>query len=315
MRKARMVPCVIGISALAALVLTPQAQATYPAPDGLIVFAADTGSGSQLYTVQPNGRDLRQITAVEGDAVSPDWSPDGRTIVFELDHPSGPPYCSIELMNADGTGMVDLTGDRAGCDTQPSFTPDGTRIVFERYNDVKNVDAIWRMDLNGSHRHLITTGTGGGGTDPNVSPDGSTISFIEGDGDLRQAVYTVHMDGTALTQIVPFRFDVAIKHDWSTNGGRIVFTDNADNFAKSANIATIRADGTGLQYLTHYRNPQLRAYVGSYSPDGRWIVFRLEDHGTYSLYRMRPGGSTPRLILAPSGFRPRYVDWGPAAQN
>src|SRR3954471_10753050 len=91
---------------LATLVLAPSALATFPAPNGLIVFGADTGSGSQLYTVRPKGHELRQITHVDGDAVFPDWSPDGRRIVFALETGDG---SSIELVNADGSHVTDVT--------------------------------------------------------------------------------------------------------------------------------------------------------------------------------------------------------------
>lgn len=74
-------------------------------------------------------------------------------IVFELDHPSGEPFCSIELINADGSGTADLTGPTNGCEAQPSFTPNGQRIVFERYDDQTNVDAIWSMNIAGADRH------------------------------------------------------------------------------------------------------------------------------------------------------------------
>jgi Tol biopolymer transport system component len=286
----------------------------HPGRNGAIVFGADTGSGSQLYTVRPNGHGLRQITRVDGDAVHPDWSPDGRRIVFELDHPSGPPGCSVELMNADGTGLVDLTGERNGCENQPSFTPDGRRVVFVHYDDITNVESIWSMNLSGGDRKEITRGTGTGVTDPNVSPDGRTVSFVDYNGqELGQALYTVRMDGSHLTRLTSFETDVAVKQDWSPDGWRIVFTDNADNFAKPANVATIRPDGTGLRYLTDYRTPGLRAYTGSYSPDGNWVVFRLEDHGRYGLYRMSAGGGAGHPILRLSSLKPRFIDWGPAA--
>ena len=41
------------------------------------------------------------------------------------------------------------------------------------------------------------------------------------------------------------------------------------------------------------------------------IVFRLEDHGQYGLYRMRPNGSGLHAILKLSSFKPRFIDWGP----
>ncbi|MEA2130556.1 MAG: hypothetical protein QOJ85_3447 [Solirubrobacteraceae bacterium] len=62
-------------------------------------------------------------------------------------------------------------------------------------------------------------------------------------------------------------------------------------------------------YPTHFSGQQ-RAYVGSHSPDGRWIVYRLEDHGQFALMRMRPDGSDVRTILPLLSFRPRSIDWG-----
>ena len=56
------------------------------------------------------------------------------------------------------------------------------------------------------------------------------------------------------------------------DGQHLVFGDNADRFTKSANIATVAPDGTDLTYLTHFHNPTHRAYVGGYSPNGRWIA-------------------------------------------
>ena len=301
-------------TAVAMFAFASTAIATFPAStNGLIAFSADTGSGFQLYTVRPNGHDLARIINIAGDAVNADWSPDGRMIAFELDHPTGEPLCSIMVMNSDGTGITDLTGQTNGCEAQPAFTPDGHRIVFERYDDTTNVDAIWSMNLGGADRHLITTGTDNGVTDPNISPDGRTLSFIDYNGlDFGQALYTSRVAGNNLFQLTPFSFDVAIKHDWAPDGRHLVFTVNADfpNPGDSANIATIAPDGTGLRYLTDYTGGQTNAFVGSYSPDGRWIVFRLGDHGRYGLYVMHPDGTAQHAILKLSSFKPRFIDWG-----
>jgi len=218
------------------------------------------------------------------------------------------------MMNADGSGLVELLPAPNGFEGQPSFTPDGKRIVFERFEiDPCCDDAIWIMNLDGNVRERITSGPGGV-TDPNVSPDGQTLSFVGFNGqDFGQALFTASIDGSHLFQLTPFTFDVAIKQDWAPDGRHLVFTVNADfpHPGDSANIATIRPDGTDLRYLTHYQCGDVNAFVGSYSPDGHWIVFRLEDHGKYGLYKMRPDGASLQPILSLSSFKPRYIDWGP----
>jgi Tol biopolymer transport system component len=92
-----------------------------------------------------------------------------------------------------------------------------------------------------------------------------------------------------------------------------VFTDHADlpNPGDSANVAVVDADGTREHLLTHLTGGQSNAFAGSYSPDGRWIVFRLEDHGQFALMRMRPDGTHLHTILPFSDFAARFIDWGP----
>jgi Tol biopolymer transport system component len=297
--------------AIATLALAPAASATYAGRNGLIAFQADTGCGTQIYTVRPNGHDLTQVTHVDGEAVRPDWAPDGRRLVFESDSEAN--CANVAIMNADGSQLAVVPHGPDICERDPSFTPDGSRLVFTHNDPTTNADALWSMNLDGSDRQLIIAPPNGL-TDPNVSPDGQTISFVGFNGqDLGQALFTVRMDGSGLTQVTPFEFDVAIKQDWAPDGRRIVFTDNADNFDRPANVATIRPNGTGLHYVTDLQSPDLRAYTGSYAPDGQWIVFRLEDHGSYALYRVRPDGNALHAILPLSDLRPRFIDWGPAA--
>jgi Tol biopolymer transport system component len=292
------------------------AYATFPGANGRIAFAAlptPDAPGKQIYTIEPNGTGLRQLTHLDGDATAPHWSPDGTRIVFELDHPTGEPLCSVMLMNADGSGLTDLTGNRNGCEATPSFTPDGTRIVFEHFNDITGADAIWSMNLSGADRHLITTGTGSGVTNPEVSPDGTMLSFIDANGQpLGQALFTAHIDGTGLRQLTPFTLDVGIKQSWAPDGSRITLTPNAD-FPDhlSPNVATINPDGSDLRYLTHYNAGGAAAFTGSYSPDGQWIVFRHQTRSTstFGLFKIRPDG-TRRALIAELPFAPRFIDWG-----
>jgi Tol biopolymer transport system component len=304
----------VSVAACLALVLAAgrPAHATVPGHNGLIAFAANTGAGYQIYTLRGKDHDLRQITNVSGDAVQPHWSPDGRQIVFEFDTATS---ANVAIMNADGSGLVDLPPLPNGFEDTPSFMPDGKRILFHRFEFSPCCDdAIWTMNLDGTGRQRII-GPPNGTTDPEAAPNGQTFSVVGFNGQpFGQALFTAGIDGSHLFQLTPFAFDVAVKQDWAPDGRHIVFSDNSDRphpGGPSANIATVRPDGTDLRFLTHYQGGEVNAYVGSYSPDGRWIVFRLEDHGSFGLFKMHPDGSDVRTILGLSSFKPRFISWGP----
>lgn len=88
------------------LVTTP-AHATFPARNGRIAFSPERAGAFEVDTVKPDGTDLRRLVQSSGPSDNPDWSPDGSSIVFQLNHASGPTECSIETMNADGSGVHD----------------------------------------------------------------------------------------------------------------------------------------------------------------------------------------------------------------
>jgi Tol biopolymer transport system component len=288
------------------LVLASPAHATYPGNNGLIAFHSQTAEGTQIFTVRPNGRDLRQITRVDGDASTPDWSPDGRKIAFDI---ATDVSVQIAIMNADGSGIHTLPilpGNIVEADA--SFTPDGRRILFNTSNG--SVEGLWSMKLDGTDRRQIKAGPS---QDPNASPDGRRLAFMAFNGEPGgQALFTSGIAGNNPTRLTPFSFNVGAKLDWAPDGKQLAFIHNAD-FARpgeSANIATIRPNGTGLRFVTRYRGANVNAFVGTYSPDGRWIVFRLEDHGRFGLYKVRPDGTQLRPILGLSDFAPRFIDWG-----
>jgi Tol biopolymer transport system component len=289
------------------------AAATPPAVKAAeLVYWKERQGHQRLFTARADGTGEHQITHVEGDAGAPDWSPDGQRIVFGLDQPHGPPGCSVMIINADGSGLTDLTGRREGCDNDPAFTPDGKRLVFLHYDDSTDVEAIWSMDTSGGDRRLITGSRGSGRVDPNVSPNGRWVTFVRSRGDSgRQALVAVHPDGTKLHRLTPYSWRVAPKHDWSPDGKRIVLTTNHDlkRPHEGANLVTIRPDGSGVKRLTRF-TPSKSAFAGSFSPDGAQIVFRLERNGKGALAVIDRLGGNLRTLTRPSADLPRFIDWG-----
>jgi Tol biopolymer transport system component len=315
------------LAAIVVLAMATPAHATFRGKNGRIAYVLQRGNRWQIWTIRTDGTDRRQLTNVDGSAVAPDWSPDGRQIVFELDHASGPTGCSIMIMNRDGSDVRDLTGNRkSACDGDPSFTPNGRRIVFTAEGD----ETIRSMNLQGKDRRFILrSGRRFGNGDfivksPRVSPDGGTVLFgveqfvgnVGGMGANVKAVYAARMNGTHLRTVVPYDLD-APAGDWAPNGNRIEFGDNAGYGAPQAvphNVLTIRPNGTRLRFVTHYTGIDVGAGFGTYSPDGRWIVIKLmklfDGALHYSLWRIHPDGTGMRLI-ARFKYNPGTRDWGP----
>jgi Tol biopolymer transport system component len=301
---------------LLALTLPAGGGATIPGPNGLIVFRAVGSDGSsQVYTIGPDGSGQRQLTDLDGDSFQPHWSPESNRIVFEFDPANvvANDFCNIATMNRNGGGLRILplaNGDQ--CENSPTFSADGHRIFYDGFDGVSR-EAIFSMKLNGNDRRFVSDCQGTGVTDPEVSPDGTMISFTcfsdEG-----QALFDANIDGSGLRQLTPFSAQVGVKADWSPDSQRIMFITAVDEGQPDAqvNTWTIARDGSDLEAVTSYPPGGTRAFGNSYSPDGQWILLRIEQDNLNALFKIRPGGTDLTQITPFSSFRPRNMAWGSA---
>ena len=305
----------VTVAGLAVVVLVgAPSRATTHGTNGLIVYqnrSDEQGTGT-LYAIRPDGSGRRAITSAPGDA-APDWAPDGSKLVFSLAHDHGLLFCSVALVNADGTGLTDLSTGQTGCEGDPAFTPDGQRIVFNHFDDKADTENIWTMDLTGGDRRRLTNRKDSGTMDPNVSPNGRWITFVRGRSDTARALFRMRSDGSGVRRLTPFRWDVfGSKHDWSPDGKLIVLTRDADRAdgGRSANLVTIHRDGSHAKFVTDFKGGTTHAFAGSFAPDGKRIVFRLQKGGKYALATIRRDGRHLRLLGPMTKVMPRYIDWG-----
>jgi Tol biopolymer transport system component len=277
---------------------------------GRIAYVEEGTGTPQLFTIRADGKARRQITHLDaGDAANPDWSRDGARLVYEA---SIGEHAGIFLATSEGLDAHDLTPK--GFQGQPAFSPDGRTIAFEREAGGNGL-ALMRAD--GSHVRRLTRNPFGGGedcgcdTDPNFSPDGRTITFVRIKRDEETAaLFAIRPDGTHLRRLTPYSWNVAIKHDWSPDGKRIaISTQGRPGDDGGANLLTSAPDGSDARELTKFHGDQ-SAYVGSYSPDGTSIAFRLEHDGVFDLATMPSDGGPTKVIRRFKTAKPRFIDWG-----
>jgi TolB protein len=114
-------------------------------PDGTrIAYVRDF---TDIYTMNPDGTGRELVT----HGSFPDWSPDASQLVFEN-------RLDIFVVNVDGTGRTRLTDTARRAEYTPAFSPDGTKIAFDRTigSDPLDTDDIWIMDSDGANAARIT---------------------------------------------------------------------------------------------------------------------------------------------------------------
>ena len=148
-------------------------------PDGEWVVYRDSTRGinenDEIFVAAADGFERTNITNDPANDWGPDWSPDGSTIVFNSDRDRG--GLRGYLVDPDGSNLRAL--DLDVWFEYPSFSPDGTQIVFESH-DGSDYD-VYVADLTTGQTRPLTDSPGNDGW-PVWSPDGSSIAFsTEGD--------------------------------------------------------------------------------------------------------------------------------------
>ena len=307
------------------------AQATFKGRNGRIAFRRylnDAQTRGAIFTITRHGAAVRQVTHPLRGVVTdePDWSPNGRWIVYQKENSNGSRLFKIHPNGSDRTflssGCPDLdTIGRCG-DGYASWLPGGRRLALQREScgtGSTNLIAIYVMRADGTHARRVTQKNATCATShrysdgaPGVAPSGKRLAFERFDNSRgKQAVFRVRLDGTGLRRLTPWRID-ASQPDWSPNGRWIAFRTQEQSETRG-NIALVRPNGSGLHRITHSGGK--RKWLScSFSPNGRKIqagrVPGSGDAGNADVYVMTLDGSG-RRNLTESGRWESASDWGP----
>ena len=206
------------------------ADPSWNAAGNRIAFATSRGGAPapEIYTMDPTGSRLFRVTNDSVEDTDPSWNDDGSTIV-EGRTQSGPFTEDVATVPAAG-GMPSVIEDgSAGAEAQePEFSPDGTKIAFQKKNGF--VNDIFVMDANGLNEVNITPGDDGNSEYPSWSPDQSKIAFAsDRSGDWQ--IWVMDADGNNLHQITTEPGVDHIQPTWSPDQKTIAFTKGCDNDA------------------------------------------------------------------------------------
>lgn len=314
MNPQRRAPLVRGLVMLTmlpiALLVSSAAEATYSGTNGKLAFVSTEAGNPDVFTINVDGTGRVDLTASSpAPDIEPDWSPDGKKIVFlSLRDPGNPqtgPNREIYVMDADGSNQTRITNNPA-FDVQPFWSPNGKQIIFTSNRD-GNFE-LYVMNADGTKVRRLTNNPALE-SEGQFSPDGGKIVFVSNRSGTF-AVYVMSSEGGAARKLTAD--DVGgLLPDWSPDGKQIALINNCCTEGVNSDVLSVRANGNDLHSVTQdFENNA----DPSWSPDGQRIAF---SHGTLGspadIYVMDADGSNPVSVTGTPTTNEFDPDW--AASN
>jgi Tol biopolymer transport system component len=247
-------------------------------------------------------------------------------------------HVQLFTVHPDGTGARQITHFADSDATNPSWSPNGSRIAFKRITG--NRELIYTINSDGSNprqydkkirlavtwlpdgRHLLairslkwvlvdvargtvtSAGVPGGGDSPCVFPDRRVALTVGRSSDSAVAIFVGKLGGGpgSLRRITPYDF-LGPKIDCSPDGSRILYS-TAQPGDVALNVYSIGVDGTGKKQLTHGSGNG----ADSWSPDGKKIAFVANRKGVSQIFTMNTDGTGIRQLT--HGADAHLAAWG-----
>lgn len=257
-----------------------------------IAYVSTQTGNKEIYVMDWDGFNPLPLTKNGSINLNPDFSPDGREIIFTSYKRGNPDLYRRSLSN---TAEVALSS-RRGLNITGNWSPDGTKIAIALSKDG---DAeIYTLDKSGSHPVRLTINPA---LDlyPSWSPDGTKIAFVS-DRLGKPQIFIMNADGGEVRRLTTSG-SYNVNPRWSPKGDKIAYSRMTNG---GFNIFTISADGTSDTQLTSEGNNENPAWSG----DGRFICFSSKRSSGDGVYVMRSDGTGQTKVSQVKGmfFQPAW---------
>ena len=265
-----------------------------------IYFVSSRTGTKEIWAMDYDGQNQRQITHLGSVSLSPRISPDGSRVAFASLDRSG---WAVRMYSLELGRMVGFpAGGGSGSNQSPAWSSDGSKIAFSssRSGDPE----IWVADANGGNLHKLTSFRG-----PDVSPTwnpqtNSQLSWVSGRTGLPQ-IYIMDQDGANIQRLTDGGY--AISPSWAPNGALLTFSWNrkyGPGAPGGQDIYVMDIASKRWLQLTHDAGSN---DFPSWAPDTRHIVFERQIGGHTQIWTMLSDGTEQhQLTHVGNNFMPNW---------
>ena len=270
------------------------------AANGRIAFLSD----NQLYSVEPDGSGVLQLTDDPYGVAGPVFSHDGTRIAYKrlsADNPADDPTLHGDLVvaNADGSNPIAIETGVTGM-SPTAWSPDDREVLWTGATIPNAPEQVFIAPADGSSAPRSVGDPTTSNWGPNWSPDSSKIAYVS-DPDL----YVMNRDGTGIRKVNQRSYDEQSGGAWNPDGSGLVFEageeGNHDLWLVGLDGKPERALVTSLQAET----------APVFSPDGASVAFLrfAPDFGSTRVVVIGTDGSGERTL--PGTYGSAGLTWSP----
>jgi serine/threonine protein kinase/Tol biopolymer transport system component len=251
--------------------ITPGVGAYYDlawTPDNRVLYASDASGSSDIWEMELDGTNQKQLTAGAERNYSPSASPDGRYIAF---HSNRSGTWQIWRMDRDGNNPKQLTFDKTDSNW-PQVSPDSRWIIYQHL-DSDGLMKVWKVSIDGGAPLRMTDRVA---LRPTISPDGKWIAYwrlLDNSPDKPVQIAVIPFAGGQIVktfEIAPTvlaGWEAVLK--WTPDGRALTYVDRR---MSTDNIWSQPVSGGSPVQLTDFKDNQFFSF--DWLRDGRLVSSR-----------------------------------------